>query len=824
MAESTSTFFEDMTEPMSPEIFSDCEDKEVEPQNMNESMSIDGEEPELIHGSLGWQGTSMNEIFGGLDIFFNEQPPIRRSENHAVLFELTISLRRPPKPFPSQLVDRWSEHFVRMPHSPKCFYTTQNNTDDREVQTRWEVIQQALLQNFISTMHLEAAILSYNNKYVSQWNFTALHSFFEEIDEEETKKFFEKLLPNIINLALQLPSLVTDSIPLLKKHSNQSISLSQLQVASLLANAFLCTFPRRNAVTANSEYASYPYINFNGLFSGNARYPRKLSVKIEKLKCIIHYFRRVTASHPVGTITIERRSVSRNNCPKWDKVKCPLPLLHINSEGTIEDQGAGLLQVDFANKFLGGGVLNSGCVQEEIRFLICPELLVTMLVTEVLDDTEAVIVTGAERYSNYTGYSDTFEWAGDYVDNTPRDSSGRRKTSIVAIDALYFTHEYRQYQGRSIIRELNKAYVGFISSEMPNTQPSGIATGNWGCGAFRGDPYLKSLIQLMAAAVNRRPVVYFTFGDKKLRDDVAKMYWHLIEYQVNVGQLFTLLQSYDSEAKRHQSLYDFLHKRAQVKPILKYFCARSPTSTKPQRNSKKVSPKKYDTNPTIMNKKNICSQKNKSHELTKEEDIRDILEQDQDDNSTEKQNSKYGNKLIDEYFSEEETSKQLGDKLKKETGGNKKSVWSFSAERETQDDRSRIESARKRRISLEEFDKQSGIVFESENELLRNDILTSDSDYEPPEPVDKRKNHTTIREVNRIPESLVNKQTDTGSESTNIINNPQVNKSPSPQKSEKQLNRRKGGQRTIYDFFSKMFLDSRQWYSFRTLFFYKLKK
>lgn len=110
-------------------------------------------------------------------------------------------------------------------------------------------------------------------------------------------------------------------------------------------------------------------------------------------------------------------------------------------------------------RFVGGGVLNSGCVQEEIRFVICPELLVTMLVTEVLDDTEALIVIGAERYSNYRGYSDTFEFAGNHVDNTPRDSSGRRKTSIVAIDALFFTHAYRQYQGRSIIRELNKVTI-----------------------------------------------------------------------------------------------------------------------------------------------------------------------------------------------------------------------------------------------------------------------------------------------------------------------------------------------------------------------------
>lgn len=31
-----------------------------------------------------------------------------------------------------------------------------------------------------------------------------------------------------------------------------------------------------------------------------------------------------------------------------------------------------MLQADFANKFLGGGVFGRGAVQEEIRFLICP--------------------------------------------------------------------------------------------------------------------------------------------------------------------------------------------------------------------------------------------------------------------------------------------------------------------------------------------------------------------------------------------------------------------------------------------------------------------
>lgn len=52
------------------------------------------------------------------------------------------------------------------------------------------------------------------------------------------------------------------------------------------------------------------------------------------------------------------------------------------------------LQVDFANQYVGGGVTSAGLVQEEIRFLINPELIVSRLFTEALDHNECLIITG----------------------------------------------------------------------------------------------------------------------------------------------------------------------------------------------------------------------------------------------------------------------------------------------------------------------------------------------------------------------------------------------------------------------------------------------
>ena len=47
---------------------------------------------------------------------------------------------------------------------------------------------------------------------------------------------------------------------------------------------------------------------------------------------------------------------------------------------------------DFANKYIGGGALHGGCVQEEILFLIFPELYVSMLFCEVMSPIEAIVI------------------------------------------------------------------------------------------------------------------------------------------------------------------------------------------------------------------------------------------------------------------------------------------------------------------------------------------------------------------------------------------------------------------------------------------------
>ncbi|XP_016772532.1 poly(ADP-ribose) glycohydrolase isoform X2 [Apis mellifera] len=562
-------------ETLSPDIFNDVDNMTNNPVNSDDSSSmlVDVTEPEPVDDVPEWKGVNMDEIHKGLGIYdCQELPPICPSSSHIVLISLPLPARGTPKPYPTYQVEKWCQDYVRMPHSKHSVYPIDEN-GTRRCRNRWEIIQESLLQNFISTHQLENAILSYNHIYAQRWDFTALHHFFSEVlDEEEANIFFEVLMPKMVQLALQLPVLVTGSVPLLKRHTNGAISLSQLQIASLLANAFFCTFPRRNSTNPQSEYGKYPYINFNRLFSAykEGKWNKCESV-MEKMKCIFHYFRRVTSKAPEGVVTIQRRYIPKSDCPKWDEQVQKLLPLHITSKGTIETEGTGFLQVDFANKYVGGGVLGLGCVQEEIRFVICPELMVTMLVTEELDDTEALIVSGIERYSKYKGYSNTFKWVGDYVDETPKDSSGRRLTSIVAIDALYFTHTQSQFNINNITRELNKAYVGFVGCEGSKNNLPAVATGNWGCGAFRGNPKLKVLLQLMAAAVAGRSMVYFTFGDTNLRDAIAEMYMHFVKHEINIAHIFSLLVQYQEFASTgNLDFYRFLYNRSKIKSFTQH--------------------------------------------------------------------------------------------------------------------------------------------------------------------------------------------------------------------------------------------------------------
>ncbi len=84
--------------------------------------------------------------------------------------------------------------------------------------------------------------------------------------------------------------------------------------------------------------------------------------------------------------------------------------------GSIEDS-KGYLHADFANRYIGGGVLHGGCVQEEIMFGMKPELIASMVFCDVMEDNEAIELHGSERFSEHTGYGSSVRYNGPHRDS-----------------------------------------------------------------------------------------------------------------------------------------------------------------------------------------------------------------------------------------------------------------------------------------------------------------------------------------------------------------------------------------------------------------------
>ncbi|XP_039643441.1 poly(ADP-ribose) glycohydrolase isoform X2 [Perca fluviatilis] len=531
-------------------------DKSTKKQNAdNETTSA------VVKPDVKWLGTPINELkrmpeCGG------PLPPLKDVPGQHTVMIKTDFLQngKVPVPYPAKFNDTWDDVHVKMPCSSWNLFPVQDEeTLELQKRSRWELIKETLNNTFTSPHELQNAILKYNASQAKKWDFTALRLYCTKVLEPDAAEhLFDSLLPDMVQLALRASELCTKPIPLLKRGMNHSITMSQEQVACLLANAFFCTFPRRNS--RRTEYCNYPDINFFRLFEGPS------SRKIEKLKTLMCYFKSLTEQKPTGLVTFTRKSLDKPL--NWKSSQTRLTNLHITCEGTIEDDGYGMLQVDFANRFVGGGVTSSGLVQEEIRFLINPELIVSRLFTEALDHNECLIITGTQQYSKYTGYGQTYQWDGSHQDTIPSDGWQRRCTEIVAIDAQQFKNFLEQFRPERLNRELNKAYCGFARPEEQSINLAAVATGNWGCGVFGGDTRLKALLQMLAAAEAGRDVAYFTFGDSQLMTDVHKMHSFLTQRKISVGEVYDLLGQYYSSVcksclgrRPDVSLYSFIYQQ-----------------------------------------------------------------------------------------------------------------------------------------------------------------------------------------------------------------------------------------------------------------------
>lgn len=260
---------------------------------------------------------------------------------------------------------------------------------------------------------------------------------------------------------------------------------------------FYCLWPKQE-----KEFDLPSSYTFTKIFTQDSN--QSLSSKLEKIKCVLNYFHRQEQKVPQNLTFKRIYSQQRVN---WRDLNIPLCHVELVSDKNCTEDYRDSLMIDFANKYIAGGSLGSGCVQEEIMFFKHVEPLVSVLFTEKMESDECVVIEGCQRFNKTSGFKGKFLFEENFVENIFLDEFGRNQSFIVAIDAVDYVGRVReQLNVREIDRELAKALVGF-SSDRRNIV-SQVATGRWGCGAFAGDDELKFIIQWLACSLSNKTMLY----------------------------------------------------------------------------------------------------------------------------------------------------------------------------------------------------------------------------------------------------------------------------------------------------------------------------
>jgi len=406
--------------------------------------------------------------------------------------------------------------------------------------TRWQIICEKLqpiaegdatFEDVVETISFFANDQQFQSRYRRKQTAPAvfmLDEFFKKLDEQERIAYQTTFLPRLAQLILETETLFPNDkrISIFTQDENRIGSLSKRQCACIIAHMVFCI-----TVDQPEDFMLAELIDFSviytkpGLIKNTAR-------KIHKIKCIFTYLERILNENPQGNVIFERVFLQgTHNEDTWADCDETITSAEIIVKGSIEDT-KDALQVVFSDKELGDQVLQLPTTQQQIMSLIHPELLLTILLFEKLQKEETVRVYGAGRYSNYKGYGDSFEFVEAY-----KEEKHEIERQHVIMDAEKYTSKQgaSQFAASWVLREINKAYSGFIQEEDKGRK---VATGKWGCGVFKGNPQLKFIIQWLAASRAYRDIVFYSYGDETSfnNEETQKILKHYTGKEV--GELF----------------------------------------------------------------------------------------------------------------------------------------------------------------------------------------------------------------------------------------------------------------------------------------------
>ena len=347
------------------------------------------------------------------------------------------------------------------------------------------------------------------------------------LDKNENKQ----IIKTICGWCIQTPQILSyGDLYELERGVERQIALTSKQCVCILSLAFFNLWH-------NVGYSRFCFKNWFKTGKKN----------VEKMKCLLHYFRECSTKRSIdhdNIIEYKRNVLSMDMVDRYLRalMNSGEPLIHIDFIPGSMDLQSQCVESVFANEVVGGGVLGNGLVQEEIKYTTCPECLVVVLLSyesdftrgmkykNAMDTNESFSIKGTEIYSEYKGYSDTFEFVGTFNDTRPvltKNGKRQRESRLLVFDALdlrgYSPED--QFQKDEIkMRDIVKLISSFVSIDTDGKNRLCLSTGHWGCGAFKHNHTLICLMQWLVASFLKIPLKYYTFDDNSIKSNLIEQY------------------------------------------------------------------------------------------------------------------------------------------------------------------------------------------------------------------------------------------------------------------------------------------------------------
>ncbi|KAJ1605211.1 hypothetical protein OJ253_3261 [Cryptosporidium canis] len=345
---------------------------------------------------------------------------------------------------------------------------------------------------------------------------TMLESSFSNADKAQSNKFFSGTFSTLsLQLAKLTDHLGENALPvdIILQRTNAVQIFTRKFIVLVMFAAFLGLFPKK---IFNDQT---PGLGFDGFF-GTSR------VSGQQLSCFLSYFNIMADKISSNEHLINDRVIFERH----HRVSSPVSFF-TSSKSSLQgtkiirgymetyNHGGPLVEAIFANKVVGSSTLLNSMHQEEILMSVAPETLIARIFHTNLHSEDALTFRGLMKYSWYTGFGSTFA----YVPIKEEQMHSSLIRVYASVDAFPQQSSLRQFTEEYSLRELNKLVpvlcVDFYG-EFEEGKRGPFVTGYWGGGVFGGDVIYKFLIQLIAACVCNREMV---FSDTQNKLDYKKV-------------------------------------------------------------------------------------------------------------------------------------------------------------------------------------------------------------------------------------------------------------------------------------------------------------